>query len=325
MKENKYLHLAVVFKASNLNYGEGVGNVLTLKKITTDGKIYSYISRQALRYDIVRMLNELYGYKLTEVNKDSGIIQFAKEATIKDYPEIDFFGYMKTEKKKKKKDQKEENKEGDEESTELNEEKTKIRKAVVRITDAISLEPFNNEIEFGTNKGLADRIPNNTGNDIFQAEIHRSYYCYTITCNLEEVGVDHAYNITLDNTQRAERVKGLLNVIKLLYRDIRGKRENLSPLFVIGGLYDVGNPFFYNRIKVSFTKDKIFLNSVLINDILSIKTLEKTVGEQTLLGYLDGEFSNIDDINVSQKLSIEDFFAKLSKQIEEFYGTDEGS
>jgi len=298
MATNKYLHLAVIFKASNLNYSEGVGNILTLKKVTTEGKNYSYISRQALRYDIVRMLEELYGYKLTDVNKDAGVIQFAETATIKDFPEIDFFGYMKTK------------------------DSNKIRKAVVRLTDAVSLEPFNNELEFGTNKGLADRIPNNIGNDIFQAEIHRSYYCYTITCNLEEIGIDPVYEINegvILNTERAERVRRLLNVIKLLNRDIRGKRENLSPLFVIGGLYDVGNPFFYNRVKLSFTKDKILLNEKLINSTLSIKTLQRSVGEQSVLGYLDGEFSNISDINVSEKLSIEDFFGKVNGDIDSFY------
>lgn len=295
MSKNKYLHLAVVFKASNLNYGEGVGNILTLKKVTTEGKNYSYISRQALRYDIVRMLDELYEYKPAKVNKDAGVIQFAENATIKDFPEIDYFGYMKT-------------KDGN-----------KIRKAVVRLTDAVSLETFNNELEFGTNKGLADRIPNNIGNDIFQAEIHRSYYCYTITCNLDEIGVDTVYSITIADAQRAERVKRLLSVIKLLNRDIRGKRENLSPLFVIGGLYDVGNPFFYNRVKLSFTKDKVFLNEKVINSTLAIKTLENTVGEQSILGYLDGEFSNIGDIDVSEKFCIEDFFGKLASGIDEFY------
>lgn len=313
MSENKYLHLAVIFKASNLNYGEGVGNILTLKKVATEGKNYSYISRQALRYDIVRMLDELYGYKLTEVNKDAGVIQFAETATIKDFPEIDFFGYMKTEKKKKKKKTDGSEVEGEEEK------KTKIRKGIVRLTDAVSLEPFNNELEFGTNKGLADRIPNNTGNDIFQAEIHRSYYCYTITCNLDEIGIDPVYKITLDNNEKADRIKKLLNVIKLLNRDIRGKRENLSPLFVIGGLYDVGNPFFYNRIKLSFTKDKILLNEKLINGTSAIKTLEKTVGKQSMLGYLDGEFSNIENIDISEKLSIEEFFGKLENGIDGFY------
>lgn len=294
MATNKYLHLAVIFKASNLNYGEGVGNILTLKKVTTEGKNYSYISRQALRYDIVRMLDEIYEYKPAEVNKDAGVIQFAEDATIEDFPEIDFFGYMKT-------------------------RSNKIRKAVVRLTDAVSLEPFNNELEFGTNKGLADRIPNNIGNDIFQSEIHRSYYCYTITCNLEEIGIDPVYDITIPDAQRAERVKKLLNVIKLLNRDIRGKRENLSPLFVIGGLYDVGSPFFYNRVKLSFTTDKILLNERLINSTLAIKTLEQTVGEQSMLGYLDGEFTNVGDIDISEKLSIEDFFIKVESGINNFY------
>jgi len=293
MPDNKYLHLAIVFKASNLNYGEGVGNILTLKKITTEGKNYSYISRQALRYDIVRMLDELYGYRLTKVNKNAGVIQFTEDATINDFPEIDFFGYMKTK------------------------GSNKIRKAVVRLTDAVSLEPFNNEIEFGTNKGLADR--EKLDNDIFQAEIHRSYYCYTITCNLAEIGIDPVYEITLSQEERAERVKKLLNVIKLLNRDIRGKRENLSPLFVIGGLYDVGNPFFYNRIKLSFTKDKILLNEKLINSTLAIKTFEKTVGEQSLLGCIDGEFANIENISVSEKHAIEEFFKELEKKIDNFY------
>jgi len=294
MDKKKYLHLAIVVKAANLNYGEGVGNILSLKKITTEGKNYSYISRQALRYDMVRMLKEIYGDKLTEVNKNTGVIQFAKNATIKDFPEIDFFGYMKTE------------------------DKTEIRKAVVRLTDAVSLEPFHNELDFGTNKGLADRIPNNVGNDIFQAEIHRSYYCYTITCNLEEIGIDD--KITIPNTERAERVKRLLNVIKLLYRDIRGKRENLSPLFVIGGLYDVGNPFFYNRIKLSFTKEKILLNEKLINDTLTIKTLEKTVGEQSMLGYVDGEFTNVKEIELpNEGCTIENFFGNLVKEIDTYY------
>ncbi|MDI6864469.1 type I-B CRISPR-associated protein Cas7/Cst2/DevR [Thermodesulfovibrio yellowstonii] len=295
MIAQKYLHLAVIFKASNLNYGEGVGNILTLKKVTTEGENYSYISRQALRYDVVRMLNELCGYRLTDVDRQAGVIQFAEHATIKDFPEIDFFGYMKT--------------------TTSN----KIRKAVVRLTDAVSLEPFYNELEFATNKGLADRIPNNVGNDIFQAEIHRSYYCYTLTCNLEEIGVDPIYEIVLDNTERSNRVKCLLNVIKLLNRDIRGKRENLSPLFVIGGLYDVGNPFFYNRIKLSFTKDKIMLNEKLINSTLAIKTFENTVGQQSMLGYIDGEFSNIDDIDIKDKFPIEDFFTKLNEKIDNFY------
>jgi CRISPR-associated protein Cst2 len=294
----KYLHFAVVFKGSNLNYGEGIGNILSLKKMSSYGKNYSYVSRQALRYDIVRLLNEIYDYPLTPVDKAGGVIQFEESTTIQDYPEIDFFGYMKTS------------------------AGNKIRKAVIRITDAVSLEPFHNEMDFGTNKGLADRIENNVGNDIFQPEIHNSYYSYAITCDLDKIGKDEIYDIELNPAGKSQRLSNLLNVIKLLYRDIRGKRENLSPLFVIGGLYDSGNPFFYNRIKLSFTKEKTLIDTEMINSVLKIKVLNDTVGDQTILGHVAGEFSNVDSIKINEtnKSDIEDFFVTLSEKIKTYYG-----
>ncbi|WP_040335442.1 type I-B CRISPR-associated protein Cas7/Cst2/DevR [Candidatus Magnetobacterium casense] len=318
MAKSKHIHMAVIFKASNLNYGEGVGNILTLKKLTTDAKNYSYVSRQAIRYDIVRMLNEVYNYPLTEVDKESGVIQFSKSSTIDKFPEIDFFGYMKTEKKKKSKTKNEiEEPETNDEDVK---EKTKIRKAVVRLTDAVSLETFHNEMEFGTNKGLADRIPNNVGNDIFQAEIHRSFYCYSMTFNLDDIGKDTIDKVNLSPARKAERVNNLLSVIKLLYRDIRGKRENLAPVFVIGGIYDVGNPFFYNRLRLTFLRDKVEIDEKAINSVLAITTLNNhTVKEQTMLGVIDGIFSNVGSITVDNQRDVEGFFAQLRQSVDEHY------
>lgn len=226
----KHLHLAIIFKASNLNYGESIGNILSLKKLASEGKNYSYISRQALRYDIVRLLNENYNFGLTPTDRESGVVQFAENTSIQDYPEIDYFGYMKT-------------------------GSSKMRKGIVRLTDATSLEPFNNDTDFATNMGLANRNDQKLDNDIFQSEIHKTYYSYTITFNLDAIGEDTLDGISLTNPIKAKRVKALCNILKLLYRDIRGKRENLSPLFIIGGLYDCGNPFFYNRLKLEFKKE----------------------------------------------------------------------
>jgi CRISPR-associated protein Cst2 len=311
----KYLHMAIIFKASNLNYGEGVGNILSLKKISTEGKLYSYISRQAIRYDIVRMLEEMYAFKkTTTVNigtKDNIMVQFAPNASIEEFPEIDFFGYMKTEKKTSK------GKAG-ESDVENAAEKTKIRKAVVRLTDAISLEPFNNEMDFGTNKGLADRIEDLNGNNIYQPEVHRSYYCYNLTCDLDEIGVDK--DIQLEKPEKALRIKALLNVLKLLHRDIRGKRENLAPLFIIGGLYDCGNPFFYNRLKLEFRKEGNYINAEMINDVLTVTMPPdgNTVQSQTLMGCMVGEFKNIDQIKIDT-LSVESFFTNLISTIDHYY------
>ena len=92
MKKNG-LTLTMVFLAESANYGEGVGNITALKKMTRgDFQQYSYISRQAIRYNIIQQLN----WDNTPVDRKSGVVQFAPSATIEDYPEIDLFGYMKT-------------------------------------------------------------------------------------------------------------------------------------------------------------------------------------------------------------------------------------
>ena len=52
------LTLTMIFLAESANYGEGVGNITTLKKMTRgDYQQYSYISRQAIRYNLVQQLN----------------------------------------------------------------------------------------------------------------------------------------------------------------------------------------------------------------------------------------------------------------------------
>jgi len=95
-----FLHLGIIFKAGNLNYGESIGNIISLKKCSVEEKTFSYASRQALRYDIIRIMEEECGYSTAEVDNAQKVVQFASDATIDKYPEIDFFGYMKTEKKK---------------------------------------------------------------------------------------------------------------------------------------------------------------------------------------------------------------------------------
>ena len=111
----KGLTMSIIFEAGSANYGETIGNVASLKKLSRGkGDQYTYISRQALRYNIVNQM----GIDTTEVDVDKTVVQFAPNATIDKYPEIDLFGYMKTS------------------------EEQKTRPAVVRLSHAISLETF---------------------------------------------------------------------------------------------------------------------------------------------------------------------------------------
>ncbi|TAH60529.1 MAG: type I-B CRISPR-associated protein Cas7/Cst2/DevR [Gottschalkiaceae bacterium] len=286
------LTISNIFEASSANYGEGVGNVTALKKISRgNGEAYSYISRQAIRYEIVNQMEVAN----TRLGLDGSVIQFAPEATIKEYPEIDLFGYMKTVKP------------------------AKTRSAVVRLSNAISLETFNGDLDFLTNKGLLDRYnkqegqsPKDGGN-IAQSEIHKSYYAYTITIDLDKVGVDENDGIDIENSEKERRVNRLLDTVKFLYRDIKGRREDLKPLFSIGGVYEIKNPFFEGKLKIEENKLRI----ETIKDILQ---LDDRIKGNTECGLIKGIFSNCGDIQ--KELSTLDmgvYFENLKKKVTNYY------
>jgi CRISPR-associated protein Cst2 len=284
------LTLTMIFLAESANYGEGIGNISTLKKMSRgDYEQYSYISRQAMRYNIIQQL----GWDNTPVDNKSGVVQFAPSATIKDYPEIDLFGYMKTSSKEA------ESKGG-----------ASTRSAVVRLSNAIALEPYQSDLEFLTNMGMAKR--QNLDNGIAQSEIHRSYYTYTVTIDLDRIGIDNEINIP--NTEKAVRVKDFLDAVQYLYRDIKGRRENLSPVFAIGGVYQRKNPFFENRINVKENKIVAKTLEEIINDSLDVK-------ENTVAGVTSGIFAN--DEELKQKLdvkSVGSVFEHLKKEVDAYYG-----
>ena len=283
------LTLTMIFLAESANYGEGVGNISTLKKMSSGNyQQFSYISRQAMRYNIIQQLK----WDNTPVDGKSGVVQFDPGAYIDQYPEIDLFGYMKTVGKD------DQSKGG-----------AFTRSAVARLSNAISLEPYQNDMEFLTNMGLAKR--NGLENGIAQSEIHRSYYTYTVSIDLDRVGVDGEINIP--SSEKADRVKKLLDALQYLYRDIKGRRENLSPVFVIGGRYERKNPFFENRIKVENNRLKI----QMLKDILE----DSRVESNTFAGVLSNMFDN--DKEIKEELSAETVgkaFDHLKEEVDAYYG-----
>ena len=290
------LTMSIIFEAESANYGEGLGNLTALKKITREtGESYSYISRQAIRYNIVNQM----GIDNTKLGLDT-VIQFAPDTTIKDYAEIDLFGYMKTVKP------------------------TKTRAAVVRLSNAVALESYNGEFDFLTNKGLYDRYSkqeslenkelDKAGGDLAQSEIQKSYYSYTITIDLDKVGIDENDSIEIENLEKSERICNLLNVVKFLYRDIRGRREDLKPIFVIGGIYKRKNPFFENKLKIKNNR----LKTETIKDILN---LDADISKNTKIGLIRGIFNNDKEIeDILRAKGISDFFNSLEEEVRKYYG-----
>ena len=191
-----------------------------------------------------------------------------------------------------------------------------IRSAAVRLSNAISLEEYKNDIEFLNNKGLADRIPESP--NLANIEQHLSFYTYTITIDLEKIGVDAG--IELDNEIRAKRVKELLEIVKVLNREIRGREENLSPIFVIGGLYKLNSPFFLGRIKLNGKDGEFSIDTEMLKDTMTLKLGENSIEEDTKVGIVKNVLKNEKEIEENFNTSnIQEFFEDLENQVEQYY------
>lgn len=302
MNKKSGLTITMIFKAQSLNYSEGIGNIAELKKLTRgNGDVYTFASRQALRYDIARLGNEMFNWNLQVVDKDKKTVQFSDKYTIEDSEEMDLFGYMRTIGKSDDKDG-----------------GANVRSAVVRLSNAISLEKYKSDIEFLSNKGMADRIKEHP--NIANLEQHLSYYTYTVTIDLSKVGID--CDIELSNEVKKNRVIQLLEILKVLNRNIRGREENLSPVFVIGGIYKLNSPFFLGRIALNDKKEKFELDVDMLKDAMSLKLGEKFIKDDTRVGIVKNTFSNEDKINemVDNKVgTVQEFFEDIESKVSEYY------
>lgn len=317
---SKGLTFTVVFKAMSMNYGESLGNISELKKLNSGDSTFTYMSRQAIRYELYKSLTQNFGMdkgKASALGIDQKVVQFKSETTITDYAEADLFGYMKT-KKKKAKGEKDDNENG---------KGSVIRPAVVRITPAIALEPFLNDIEFGTNKSFADRTGKDP--DPFQFEHQLALYSYTITIDLDRIGTDENDNkAKVANPEKYKRVEMVLNAVQLLNREIKGRIENLNPLFAIGGVYSIKNPFFLGRIKTKFNKDKkaYEIQTNILEDVskleYSLNGTPEKVSDNTYLGLISGYWANEDELKklTAQKdFSMNSFFSGLKDEVKKYY------
>lgn len=243
----------------------------------------------------------MFGWNLEVVDKSKGTVQFKDECTIKDSEEMDLFGYMKTSKKS-------DDKAGG----------SSIRSAAVRLSNAISLEDYKSDMDFLNNKGLADRI--NEFPNLANVEQHLSYYTYTVTIDLEKIGKDG--EIELDNEVKMKRVIELLEILKVLNREIRGREENLSPLFVIGGVYNLNSPYFLGRIELKNVKQKFAINTNILEDAMKLKIGENEISQDTNIGIVKDIFENEKEIEekFANKVSnIQDFFEKLEDSVKQYY------
>jgi len=314
-------------KATSLNYGENIGNVSILKKLSLgDNSQITYVSDKALKYDIRRKGKEEKGWKLLDEkvkefvegslkNKKLDVDEFGK-ALLKAYEEFDLFGGLLT------------NLKGVEsKKLELSYGDSVRRIAPIKLTYAFSISKFQGDMDFMNNIDAYNRyikhIEQKEAQVITQSEQHTAHYHYTLAVDLDRIGVWEGENQTIDvipPEEKVKRIKDLLDIVRTLSRQIRGRYENLSPIFVIGGIYKIKNPFFMGSISAKETEDgKLLLDVARILDCKGI--IPKEERENTICGLLSGYFANEEEIR--EKLncqSVGEVFEVLKKKVEEIYG-----
>ncbi len=319
----------ITHKASSLNYGESIGNVSVLKKITlADNTQLTYASDKALKYEIRRHGRDRFGWRLLDeklkeyiakhTSKDTLDVDKFGEDLVKDYEEFDLFGGLFTKPKDK-----------DSRSSLLSSLKADAvkRTSVVKLSYAFSISPFKSDMDFMNNIDAYDRYlkhlygKSEKERAIVNSEQHTSHYIYTLTVDLDRVGVweteEGKIKEVIDSQAKAKRVVELLEVIKTLSRQIRGRWENLSPVFVVGGVFSVKNPFFMDAVKVVEKEGKLILDINALRDAIELVP----ESEEALVGVTSGHFHNEEDIRTQLSAKgVAEVFENLKQKVKSVYG-----
>ncbi len=263
--EIRGLTMAIIFQIESPDDKKTNENIKSRRRII-DGKLYrhTYIPIQTLRHNLINQIGE----ECEEIGVDKMALQLDPEATIDKYPEVDLFGYVKKA------------------------EEQKIRLAIVRLSNAVSLESLEGE-----------------------NGIKRTYYTYTISADLDKVGIDENDGIEIGNTEKTDRVINLLDTIRYLHMDVNEEKKELEPLFVVGGVYDFEDAIFHDILGVE--NNKVDIDK--IRNVLKNVPYEN-VELDTHCGLAKGFFDN--DNEIIEKLgakSISEYFEIIKDKVINYY------
>ena len=229
-KSNKALTLTVVANITS-NYGEGLGNIGSIQKVYKNGKSYAIRSKESMK-NAIMVQSGLYDDLKVDLDKKVNQKTVSKELNASNVRALEG-GYMNTA------------------------GGTKIRKSSFYITDAISFYPFINDTRFHNNLYLAQTYAKDKGISVqdnaektglmpYQYEYDKSLKKYSITIDLDKVGIDENYNSEADSEEKIYRVNAILDGIKDLTLVVRGNLDNVEPLFIVGGIGKYKTHYFNN-------------------------------------------------------------------------------
>lgn len=291
--KNKALTLTIIANMTS-NYGEGLGNIGSVQKVYRNGKSYAIRSRESMK-NAIMVQSGLYDDLEVQVDKSVNQKAVSKDINASNNRALEG-GYMNTS------------------------NGTKIRKSSFYLTDAISFNSFVNETRFHNNLYLAQTYAKKTGISVqdkakeaglmpYQYEYDKSLKKYSITIDLDRIGVDENYNAEANSEEKIYRVNALLDTVKTLTMVVKGNLDNAEPVFVVGGIGDRKTHYFDNVVQMENLRLKLG------------DDLKKKLSEGYKLGLLEGyNFENEDQIKSElNPISIENFFDNLYEEVREYY------
>lgn len=291
--KNKALTLTIIANMTS-NYGEGLGNIGSVQKVYRNGKSYAIRSRESMK-NAIMVQSGLYDDLEVQVDKSVNQKAVSKDINASNNRALEG-GYMNTS------------------------NGTKIRKSSFYLTDAISFNSFVNETRFHNNLYLAQTYAKKTGISVqdkakeaglmpYQYEYDKSLKKYSITIDLDRIGVDENYNAEANSEEKIYRVNALLDTVKTLTMVVRGNLDNAEPVLIVGGIGDRKTHYFDNVVQMENLRLKLG------------DDLKKKLSEGYKLGLLEGyNFENEDQIKSElNPISIEHFFDNLYEEVRAYY------
>jgi len=276
------------------NYSEGLGNIGSVQKVYKNRKAYATRSRESLK-NAIMVQSGMYEDLQTTVDGATQKL-VSKELNVSNCRALEG-GYMSTK------------------------GTTFVRNSSFYLTDAISCENFINETRFHNNLYLANNyakankinLQDNAGKAglmPYQYEYDKSLKIYSMTIDLEMIGIDKNFQGEASAEEKADRVHKLLDAVANLSLIVRGNLDNAEPLFIVGGLSERKTHYFENVVKVQ--NEQLILS----------KDLKDKIEEGYYVGLLQGGtfINEIDIVKELNPMSIREFFHAVKDEVKQYYG-----
>ncbi len=292
MSRKNSITLTVVANMTS-NYSEGLGNIASVQKVYTKGRVHAMRSRESMK-NAIMVSSGMYDDLQTKVDgaTQKMVDKDVNAATCRALEG----GYMSTGKI------------------------TYIRRSSFYMTDAIACESFVNETRFHNNLYLATNYANAnninlqenakaTGLMPYQYEYDKSLKEYSITIDLDMIGKDENFEAESSNEEKIYRVNAILSAVENLSLTVKGNLDNAEPIFVVGGFSNRKTHYFENVVEVKGSKLRISSD------------LKERLNKGFNCGVLkSGVFSNENEIqNEINPSSITAFFDNLRKEVNEYF------